>query len=109
MLDRVGAARVDRVDTGAPVIKVSPDDIISGVYQSDSIRPDPLYGRQVTVTGTISTGANIQLQIGVGPVALAVRGNITTSKITASAANASLGILTFTATRVHLHKPPAET
>jgi hypothetical protein len=95
--------------TGALVIRLSPQGIISGVYASDSIRPDPLFGHQVPVTGSISSGNQIRLQIGVGSVALTVRGNITQYGIAASAANASFGILDFAATRVHLQTPPAQT
>ncbi|HEV2909581.1 MAG TPA: hypothetical protein VGX02_09930 [Candidatus Eremiobacteraceae bacterium] len=95
--------------TGALVFTVNAEGILNGIYESDSIRPDPLYGRRVTVTGTISKDNRIQLQIGVGSVALTVRGTINAHHISASAANASLGILQFNATRVHLHKPPSET
>jgi hypothetical protein len=95
--------------TGALVIRVSPAGIISGVYASDSIRPDPLFGHQVPVTGSISSGNNIRLQIGVGSVALTVRGTISQYKIEASAANARLGVLVFEGTQVHLQTPPAQT
>jgi len=95
--------------TGVLVIRVSPAGIISGVYESTSIRPDPLFGRQVPVTGTISPGNDIRLQIGVGAVALVVRGTITPYEISASAANARFGVLDFTGTQVHLRNPPSQT
>ncbi len=35
---------------------------ISGMYESTSVRPDPMYGRMINVTGTVSKG-NVILHI----------------------------------------------
>lgn len=93
--------------TGALVIRVNSGGIISGQYQSDSIRPDPMYGRLTAVTGTIS-GDRILLQIGIGTGAFAVNGTVTGRGISGSARQNGR-IWTFTAVRVHLKNPPAQT
>lgn len=95
--------------TGALVFKLNSEGILNGVYESDSIRPDPWYGQKIPVTGTVSSGNQIRIQIGTGPAALTVRGEITTHTIKASAQNASNGILLFTGERVHLQSPPQNT
>jgi hypothetical protein len=74
------------------------------LYESDSIRPDPLYGRQVPVTGTIS-GSQIRLQIGNGVRAFTINGTVNGQLITGSASMSS-GIWSFRGVRVHLHNPP---
>jgi hypothetical protein len=94
--------------TGALVFRVNSQGIINGIYESDSIRPDPIYGRPIDVTGGITEGNHIRLQIGVGSASLTVRGTITTHAITASAARGR-AILEFNAERVHLHNPPEQT
>ncbi|MBV8170842.1 MAG: hypothetical protein JO219_02810 [Candidatus Eremiobacteraeota bacterium] len=94
--------------TGALVFKVNNEGIINGVYEADSIRPDPLYGQREVVTGGISSGNKIRLQIGVGTVALTVRGDITQHAIKASASRGG-AILIFNGERVHLQKPPQQT
>lgn len=33
--------------------------IVSGTYESTSVRPDPMYGRIINVTGTLSKGSMI--------------------------------------------------
>jgi len=48
--------------------------IISGTYTATSVRPDPLYGRIVNVTGTVQHG-NINLDVG-GISGFAVRGTL---------------------------------
>lgn len=48
--------------------------IISGTYVSDSIRPDPLYGRPIAVSGNVSEG-NVTLILQ-APGGFTVRGTI---------------------------------
>jgi len=48
--------------------------IISGTYVSDSIRPDPLYGRPIAVSGNVSDG-NVTLILQ-APGGFTVRGTI---------------------------------
>lgn len=93
--------------TGALVFKVNASGVLTGEYQADSIRPDPLYGQLVPVTGTIS-GNRIMLQIGNGMNAFSVNGTVNRQTITGSA-NQRGRIWTFTAVRVHLRKPPVTT
>lgn len=93
--------------TGALVFKVNADGSVNGDYESDSIRPDPLYGQLIPVTGTIS-GNHILLQIGTGIRAFSITGTATGSGITGSATRSGR-VWTFTAVRVHLRNPPAKT
>ncbi len=90
--------------TGALVFRLDSNGILNGLFESDSIRPDPLYGRQIPVTGSIS-GDQIRLQIGNGVNAFTVNGTVNGQLITGSASMSS-GIWTFRAVRVHLHNPP---
>lgn len=94
--------------TGALVLKVDEKGYIRGTYQSDSIRPDPMYGRNVQVTGSVS-GNGIQLQIGGAFHPLTVSGTYTNSAITGSVTGGLRGIWRFHATRVHLKAPPSNT
>jgi hypothetical protein len=48
--------------------------IISGTYTATSVKPDPMYGRIVNVTGTVSHG-NIYLDVG-GMSGYTVRGTL---------------------------------
>lgn len=48
--------------------------IIAGTYSATSTRPDPLYGRIITVTGTVQHG-NINLDVG-GMSGFSVRGTL---------------------------------
>jgi hypothetical protein len=48
--------------------------IISGTYTATSVRPDPMYGRMISVTGNVSHG-NISLTIG-GMSGFSVRGTL---------------------------------
>jgi hypothetical protein len=48
--------------------------IISGTYTATSVKPDPMYGRIISVTGTVSHG-NINLDIG-GMSGFTVRGTL---------------------------------
>jgi hypothetical protein len=48
--------------------------IISGTYVSDSVRPDPLYGRPIAVSGNVSEG-NVTLILQ-APGGFTVRGTI---------------------------------
>lgn len=48
--------------------------IVSGTYSATSVRPDPLYGRIVNVTGTVQHG-NINLDVG-GMSGFTVRGTL---------------------------------
>jgi hypothetical protein len=48
--------------------------IISGTYTATSVRPDPMYGRIISVTGNVSHG-NIMLDIG-GMSGFTVRGTL---------------------------------
>jgi hypothetical protein len=95
--------------TGALVFTVNQSGIISGLYESDSVRPDPLYGRQIPVTGTVS-GNNIHLQIGSGARVITINGTYTDDKVSGQVLSGlSNGIWTFGATRVHLQAPPQNT
>lgn len=94
--------------TGALVLKVDSKGYIRGTYQSDSIRPDPMYGRNVSVSGSVSGNA-IRLQIGGAFHPLTVNGTYTNSAITGSVTGGLRGIWRFHATRVHLKEPPANT
>jgi hypothetical protein len=93
--------------TGALVLRVKSNGTLSGGYESDSIRPDPLYGRLTPVTGTIS-GNHILLQIGTGIGAFSITGTVNRQTITGSATQRGR-VWTFTAVRVHLRNPPATT
>jgi hypothetical protein len=90
--------------TGALVFRLNGSGILNGLYESDSIRPDPLYGRQIPVTGTIS-GNQVRLQIGNGVNAFTVNGTVSGQRISGSAMMRN-GVWTFRAVRVHLHNPP---
>lgn len=48
--------------------------IISGTYTATSVKPDPMYGRLVNVTGTVTSG-NIYLDVG-GMSGYNVRGKL---------------------------------
>ncbi|MGZ3498928.1 MAG: hypothetical protein ACXWNK_09045 [Vulcanimicrobiaceae bacterium] len=93
--------------TGALVITIGKNGIINGVYESDSVRPDPLYGKLIPVTGGISDNS-IHLQIGTGPRALSIHGTYTENAITGTVLGLP-GVWTLRATRVHLHNPPQST
>lgn len=94
--------------TGALVITVNPNGMLTGLYESDSIRPDPLYGRKIPVSGSISRN-QIRLQIGNGASAIVLNGSLNGHSISGSASMRSGGIWVFKAERVHLHNPPAQT
>jgi len=49
--------------TGELTFRVSPDGIINGTYKSTSVKPDPFYGKIITVTGALSQ-KNIRLEFG---------------------------------------------
>jgi hypothetical protein len=65
--------------TGNMTITVNAEGIINGKYKSTSIKPDPLYGRIITVTGGL-TGKDIRLSFGVVP-SLTVRGEVMSNGI----------------------------
>jgi hypothetical protein len=65
--------------TGNMTITVNAEGIINGQYKSTSIKPDPFYGRIITVTGG-STGKDIRLSFGVSP-SLTVRGEVASNGI----------------------------
>ena len=69
--------------TGDLTIRINQEGIINGSYRSTSIKPDPFYGRIITVTGG-RTGNNIRLSFGVVP-SITVRGDYESGKITGSA------------------------
>jgi len=95
--------------TGALVVKINDEGIFNGVYQSDSIRPDPFYGQQIPVTGSLS-GNNVRIQIGSGPKAVTINGTYTANEISGSVTSGLRGgIWVFKGTRVHLKKPPQNT
>jgi len=95
--------------TGALVITVDNKGYLKGEYQSDSIRPDPMYGRTVPVSGAISNNG-IQLQIGGALRPITVSGTYTNNAITGTVTGGIRGgIWTFHATRVHLKAPPKNT
>ena len=48
--------------------------IISGTYTATSVKPDPMHGRMINVTGTVSSG-NIYLDVG-GMSGYTVRGKL---------------------------------
>lgn len=50
--------------TGDMTLKINPEGIINGTYRSTSVRPDPFYGKIVTVTGGLTGGNNIRLDFG---------------------------------------------
>jgi hypothetical protein len=93
--------------TGALVFRVNGDGTVSGDYESDSVRPDPLYGRLIPVTGTVS-GNQVLLQIGNGVHAFSMNGTISRHSISGSATQNGR-VWTFSAMRVHLQNPPAKT
>jgi hypothetical protein len=49
--------------TGILKLKITPDGLVNGTYVSNSIRPDPSYGKIITVTGGLN-GQNIHLAFG---------------------------------------------
>jgi hypothetical protein len=65
--------------TGDMTITVNAESIINGKYKSTSIKPDPLYGRIITVTGGLN-GKNIRLSFGVVP-SLTVHGEVMSNGI----------------------------
>lgn len=69
--------------TGDLTIRVNEEGIINGTYRSTSIKPDPFYGKIVTVTGG-RTGKNIRLTFGIVP-SVTVRGDDEGGNITGSA------------------------
>jgi hypothetical protein len=52
--------------SGDLTFQVNSQGIIRGTYRSTSIRPDPFYGRIITVGGALS-GKNIRLSFGISP------------------------------------------
>jgi hypothetical protein len=60
--------------TGDMTIKDNAEGIINGTYRSTSIRPDPFYGKIVTVIGAIN-GKSIRLSFGIVPN-VTVRGEL---------------------------------
>lgn len=93
--------------TGALVFKVNQNGILNGLYESDSIRPDPFYGQKIPVTGTLS-GNNIRVQIGTGARAIVINGTANDHAISGSATMRG-AVWVFKGERVHLHNPPANT
>lgn len=93
--------------TGALVFKMNANGIINGIYEADSIRPDPLYGQIIPVTGGIS-GNHIRVQIGTGVRAISINGTVKNGEISGSA-TLSGGVWTFRGVRVHLQNPPERT
>ena len=68
--------------TGNLTIRINEEGIVNGTYRSTSIKPDPFYGRIITVTGG-RTGKNIRLSFGIVP-SVTVRGDYESAKITGS-------------------------
>ena len=60
--------------TGDMTIKDNAEGIINGTYRSTSIKPDPFYGKIITVTGAL-TGKSIRLSFGIVPN-VTVRGEL---------------------------------
>jgi hypothetical protein len=79
-------------------ITVNSEGIINGTYRSTSIKPDPFYGKIVTVTGGLS-GKDIRLSFGVVP-SVTVRGQVVKNGITGSTTYNS-GSLDFAAAVAH--------
>ena len=53
--------------TGTLTMRVNAEGVISGTYRSTSVRPDPFYGRTITVSGGLTGGNNIRLSFGISP------------------------------------------
>ncbi len=66
--------------TGDLTIKDNAEGIINGTYRSTSLKPDPFYGKIVTVTGAVN-GTNIRLSFGIVP-SLTVLGQLVKGGIT---------------------------
>ena len=60
--------------TGTMTIRVNDQGVVNGTYKSTSIKPDPFYGKIVTVTGGLS-GDKIRLSFGISP-AVSVSGDV---------------------------------
>jgi hypothetical protein len=60
--------------TGDMTIKDNAEGLINGTYRSTSIKPDPFYGKIITVTGSIS-GKSVRLSFGIVPN-VTVRGEL---------------------------------
>ena len=52
--------------TGDMTIRDNAEGLINGTYRSTSIKPDPFYGKIITVTGAVN-GKNIRLSFGIVP------------------------------------------
>lgn len=65
--------------TGTMSIRVNAQGLINGTYKSTSIKPDPFYGKIVTVTGGLS-GKNIRLSFGIVP-SVTVNGEVVSNGI----------------------------
>ncbi len=70
--------------TGDMTIRDNAEGLINGTYRSTSIRPDPFYGKIVTVTGAIN-GKSIRLSFGIIP-SVTVRGELVKGGIKGSTA-----------------------
>jgi len=68
--------------TGDLKFNVNSEGILNGTYRSNSVRPDPFYGKIITVTGGV-TGTNIRLSFGISP-SLTARGTVANNAITGS-------------------------
>ena len=66
--------------TGDLTIRVNQEGLINGTYRSTSIRPDPFYGKIITVTGALTGGNNIRLSFGVSPN-ITIRGEVVNNGI----------------------------
>src|SRR5271165_753302 len=84
--------------TGDLKFSVNADGIVNGTYRSNSVRPDPFYGKIVTVTGGV-TGTNIRLSFGIVPN-ISVRGTVANNAIT-GATQYNGGTLEFVADPSH--------
>jgi hypothetical protein len=95
--------------TGTMELKYSSDGIINGTYRSTSVRPDPMSGRIVTVTGALMDNNRIRLSFAYGNYSF--RGTVEKGgEIVASATDNRGKVVVFKAQPVaQKHATPAPT
>lgn len=84
--------------TGALAITVNTAGIISGKYRSNSVRPDPFYGKTILVSGGLTSGDRIRLSFGTSRAS--VKGTISDEKIVGTFYDARNHLYDFVARRV---------
>jgi|GEM_PF-6472777 len=99
--------------TGSLVLKVSQSGKITGGYLGDSDQDNPSYptdpflGREYPVSGSVTPGNKISLDIGSGSLQWNIQGTLTQTQITGTFASTRFGLMQFWASRVHIPKHPA--